>query len=110
MEAKRSSMKLLFADLRSKRKTWWVPHEINHVFSVTKHLFSVVCFKSKSNHRNKHPQKMVGSGSTFTLLPPCVYDVTNKDLKIRRYTQQVLVSFFFFSLEDLFFPALFSLY
>jgi hypothetical protein len=35
-------------------------------------------------------------GSTFTLLPPCVYDVTNKDLKIRRYTQQVLVSFFFF--------------
>jgi hypothetical protein len=51
-------MKLLFADLRSKRKTWWVPHEINHVSSVTKHLFSVVCFKSRSNHRNKHPLKL----------------------------------------------------
>jgi hypothetical protein len=48
MEAKRSSMKLLFADLRSKSKTWWVPHEINHVSSVTKHLFSVVCFKFAS--------------------------------------------------------------
>jgi hypothetical protein len=44
---------------------------------------------------------MGGSGPTFTILPPCVDDVTNKDLKIRRYTQQVSVSFFF-SLEDLF--------
>ena len=45
MEAERSIMKLLFADLHSKPKTWWVPHEINHVSSIIKHLFFVVCFK-----------------------------------------------------------------
>ena len=53
MEAERSSINLLFAYLRSKRKTWWDPHEINYVSSITKHLFYVVCLK-RSNHRNKH--------------------------------------------------------
>jgi len=35
---------LLFADLRSKCKTWRNPHKINYVFSVIKHLFYVVFF------------------------------------------------------------------
>jgi hypothetical protein len=61
-------MKLLFADLRSKRKTWWVPHEINHVSSVTKHLFSVVCFKSRSNYRNKHPLQIMNKSNMQVML------------------------------------------
>jgi hypothetical protein len=49
METEKSSMKLLFADLRSKHKTWWVAPEINHVSLITKHLFSEIYLKSRSN-------------------------------------------------------------
>jgi len=52
-----SSLELLLIHLRFQRKINWGSQIVNNISYFTEHVFSVIYFKNRNNHRNKHPRR-----------------------------------------------------